>query len=155
MRGRKPGDFHPDDFRFEVTTSALFSDGDDVADFNSLLDGEYIDGTQYHGLAGDDDVTLANDAAVAAAAGFVPGPLFDAGDGNDIIHTGAGTNPGNFTYDLVYAGQGDDTIYLEAGYVRARGDAGPDTSYSSITTPARRRSPSCMTSAATRAIWST
>ena len=50
VRGRRPDDFHPDDFRFEVTTLPLFTETGDVVDFNLVLASDYIDGTQYLAL---------------------------------------------------------------------------------------------------------
>ncbi len=128
VRGRKPDDFHPDDFRFEVTTPPLFTEGTDVVDFNAILAGDYIEGTQYHGLDGDDDVTLANTAATAAAAGYVPGTQFDAGGGNDIVRGGA-------LDDNIAGGAGNDEIFAGSGFDSISGGSGDDRIYVEDLTP--------------------
>jgi|GEM_PF-2046212 len=119
IRGRKPDDFHADDFRFEVSTPPLFTEDHNVVDFNLLQSGEYIDGTQYHGLGGDDVVTLATDTVAALATGFVAGTVFDAGDGNDTVFGGA-------MDDIIEGGAGNDTIYAGTGFDTLSGGAGND-----------------------------
>lgn len=122
----------------EVTdTPALFTAGVDVVDFNTVLAGTYLDGTQYDGLDGDDTVTLANSAAAAAAAGFVVGTAFNAGEGNDTVNGGAlddvingdGGNDilnGATGADTIDGGSGDDTITVQDAGDTLDGGAGVD-----------------------------
>jgi VCBS repeat-containing protein len=97
----------------------LFTAGDDVADFNSILAGSYRAGTQYDALAGNDTVILPGNAAEAAEAGFVIGTAFHAGDGQNTIFGGA-------LDDIVIGGNGADTIDGGAGNDTLSGGAGDD-----------------------------
>jgi len=94
--------------------SALFTDNNDTVDFNSVLAGTYIDGTQYDALAGD-DVVILPDIANAAAAGFVIGTLFDGGEGDDTITGGDGNDliNGSFGSNTLNGMGGDDTFVLD------------------------------------------
>ncbi len=125
----------------EITGSpALFTSGDDTVDFNTVLASTYQDGTQYDGLDGNDTVTLANDAAAAAAAGYVEGTAFNAGAGddtvnggalNDIINGDAGNDVlnGGTGVDVLNGGDDDDRLILEDINVgdTVDGGAGNDT----------------------------
>ncbi|MEZ5744658.1 MAG: hypothetical protein R3D89_13280 [Sphingomonadaceae bacterium] len=120
IHGRKPGDLHPDDFRFETTANPLFDDEDNTVDFNLLNVGDYDDGTQYEALAGDDVVFLAVSQAAADAAGYDPLVMFDGGAGNDTIIGGA-------LDDRASGGEGDDYFDLGDGRNTALGNDGDDT----------------------------
>ena len=63
----------------------LFTAGDDVVDFNTVVAGAYINGTQFDALGGDDTIILPADATEAAQAGFVAGVPFRTGDGNNTV----------------------------------------------------------------------
>ncbi|MFY0615439.1 MAG: hypothetical protein JXQ99_28175 [Hyphomicrobiaceae bacterium] len=97
----------------------MFSAGDDTVDFNSITAGSYPDGTQYDALAGNDDVTLANTAAAATAAGYVAGTVFNAGDGDDTV-TGGDLD------DEIHGGVGNDILIGGRGFNILRGGAGND-----------------------------
>ena len=86
----------------------LFTKNADTVDFNTVVAGTYINGTQYDALGGDDIVMLAANGAAAAAAGFDPTHPFHGGDGNDTI-TGGGLD------DKIDGGDGQDTINSNAG----------------------------------------
>lgn len=102
-----------------VDPAPLFSAGNDVVDFNSVVAGSYAAGSQYDGLAGNDTVILADSAAAATAAGFDPLQTFQAGDGNDVV-------TGGVLDDLIDAGIGDDTVTGGAGADTLNGGAGRD-----------------------------
>ncbi|MCP5084534.1 MAG: calcium-binding protein [Alphaproteobacteria bacterium] len=115
----------------------LFTENNDTFDFNTVIAGTYEDGTQYDGLGGDDTVILANDAAAAAAAGYVVGTAFNAGTGNDtvtggtlddIINGDAGNDVlnGGTGADTLNGGDDDDTIIVADGGDAIDGGAGID-----------------------------
>ncbi|MEM7303205.1 MAG: calcium-binding protein [Pseudomonadota bacterium] len=128
---------------FDIISSgpdSLFTANADVVDFNTVVAGSYLDGTQYDGLAGDDTVVLANSAAAAAAAGFVVGTAFNAGDGNDTVTGGALDNiingdagndtiSGGLGLDVLDGGAGDDLLILDDIAVgdMVEGGSGNDT----------------------------
>ncbi len=109
----------------ELTGSpGLFTSVDDTVDFNTVVAGSYTDGTQYDGLDGNDTVTLANDVAAAAAAGYVVGTAFNAGAGDDTVNGGAlddiiNGDAGNDVLnggtgvDVLNGGDDDDRLILE------------------------------------------
>ena len=125
----------------ELTGSpGLFTNGDDTVDFNTVVAGTYQDGTQYDGLDGNDTVTLADNAAAAAAAGFVVGTAFNAGAGDDtvtggalddVINGDAGNDVlnGGTGVDMLNGGDDDDRLILEDINVgdSVDGGAGDDT----------------------------
>lgn len=130
-------DLDEDDFIFETSTSDLFTANADVVDFNTIVAGDYIDGTQYDALDGDDIVTLATNAAEAAEAGFVVGTAFNAGAGNDtviggtlddVINGDAGDDviEGGAGADTLNGGDDDDTIIIADGGDAVDGGAGTD-----------------------------
>jgi Ca2+-binding RTX toxin-like protein len=99
----------------------LFTANNDVVDFNHIVAGSYLAGSQYDTLAGDDTVTLPIDAAAAAAAGYNPVQTeFHAGSGNDIIEGGGLT-------DTIYGDSGNDIIHGGGGNDRLFGTGGSDT----------------------------
>jgi len=105
-------DLHADDFEFETSVAGLFTDNADTVDFNAVNAGDYVDGTQYDALDGNDVVTLAADAAAAANAGYVVGTAFNAGMGDDEV-TGGTLNDeinGDAGDDTLVGGGGDDTL---------------------------------------------
>jgi len=57
----------------------LFTPDPDTVDFNTVVAGTYIDGTQYDALESDDVVTLFDDAGEAAEAGYDLSIAFRAG----------------------------------------------------------------------------
>jgi hemolysin type calcium-binding protein len=102
---------------FEIRLSSpilppLFTANADTIDFNSIVAGSYASGTQYDALAGADNVTLPIDAAAATAAGFSPGTIFHAGDGNDTVSGGtlADNVLGDAGNDVLSGGAGNDTL---------------------------------------------
>ncbi|MGD9650716.1 MAG: type I secretion C-terminal target domain-containing protein [Dongiaceae bacterium] len=117
---------------------ALFTPNDDVVNFNLIQNGSYLAGTQYDALAGNDQVVLPNDAAAAAASGYVVGTAFHGNDGNDSI-TGGSLNDiifgdngddqifGNDGDDTLHGGNGNDSIDGGSGNDLINGDAGNDT----------------------------
>ena len=78
------------EIRLEPTSGAppLFTINSDIVDFNQVVAGSYLAGSQYDALAGNDRVTLASDLAAATAAGYDPARAFHGGDGNDIVSGG-------------------------------------------------------------------
>lgn len=112
-------DLHADDFLFETTSAGLFSNNDDTVDFNAVTAGDYVDGTQYDALDGNDVVTLAADATAAANAGYVVGTAFNAGLGNDEVIGGS-------LDDEINGGDGDDTLSGGSGDDTLNGGAGND-----------------------------
>jgi len=107
----------------------LFTTGIDVVDFNTTVAGSYLPGTQYDALGGNDEVTLPNDAAAAAAAGYTVGQPFSGGDGNDTIN-GSGlddTADGGNNDDTLIGGSGNDTITGGKGRDSLEGQAGNDS----------------------------
>ena len=97
----------------------LFTAGDDVVDFNTVVAGSYRAGTQYDALDGNDTVILPGSAAEAAAAGFAAGTAFRTGDGQNTV-IGGGLN------DIVVGGNGSDTIDGGAGNDTLSGGGGND-----------------------------
>lgn len=117
----------------------LFTDAADIVDFNTVLVGDYVAGTQSNALAGDDVVILPQDRAAADAAGYEISSfsIFRAGDGNDIViggglndrvEGGAGDDQidGNGGRDRLEGGDGNDILTGGAGADRLYGDAGAD-----------------------------
>ena len=113
----------------------LFTENSDTVDFNAVVAGTYLAGTQYDGLGGDDTVTLASNAAAAAVAGFVVGTAFNAGEGNDtitggalddIINGDAGNDVlnGGTGIDILNGGADDDHLILEDANVGDTVDGG-------------------------------
>jgi hypothetical protein len=98
----------------------LFTISNDVVDFNQVNAGTYQSGSQYNALAGNDTVTLAVDAAAAAAAGFDPAQTFNGGDGKDVV-TGGTLN------DLVSGGSGNDVSHGGGGNDTLAGDGSADS----------------------------
>src|SRR6185436_2705889 len=90
----------------------LFTAGDDTIDFNLILAGSYLAGSQYDALAGNDTVALPTNAAAATAAGFDSKQIFHGGDGNDAI-TGGTLNDaiaGDIGNDTLRGGSGNDSL---------------------------------------------
>jgi Ca2+-binding RTX toxin-like protein len=122
---------------FAIVSNPLFTDNDDTVDFNSVVAGDYVDGTQYHAGDGNDTVVLANDAAAAAAAGYVVSTAFRGGDGDDTI-TGGGLDDeihgdddndtliGGGGGDTLSGGDGNDDLYGKTGSDVLNGGAGDD-----------------------------
>jgi Ca2+-binding RTX toxin-like protein len=104
----------------EETATALFTVKADDVDLNHVSAGDYHDGTQYDAGNQNDFVTLPEDEAAAANAGFVPGTLFLAGNGNDTVI-------GGDLADLVDGGSGDDLLSGGAGDDTLVGGNGADT----------------------------
>ena len=106
----------------EPLSDPLFTQNDDPVDFDDVVAGDYLDGTQYDALDGDDTVSLASDASEAAEAGFTPGTEFHAGAGNDTI-IGRGLD------DNIHGDAGDDTLTGNGGNDTLAGGDGNDTLY--------------------------
>ncbi len=97
----------------------LFTTGDDLVDFNSIVAGSYRAGTQYEALDGNDTVFLPGSADEAAEAGFAVGTAFHTGDGQNIVI-------GRSLNDTVIGGSGSDTINGGAGDDTLSGEGGND-----------------------------
>jgi hypothetical protein len=107
----------------------LFTSANDVIDFNQVVAGTYLAGSQYNALAGDDTVTLPIDAAAAAAAGFDPAQTFSGGDGKDVV-TGGTLNDrisGGSGNDILLGGAGNDTLNGDSNADKLDGGAGNDS----------------------------
>jgi uncharacterized delta-60 repeat protein len=104
----------------EVVVTPLFTNGDDLVNFNSVVSGGYTAGTQYDALGGNDVVTLAGTLAAAATAGYDSTLAFHGGAGNDTI-TGGGLN------DTIYGDANNDTLIGAAGNDALNGGKGNDT----------------------------
>jgi Ca2+-binding RTX toxin-like protein len=102
--------------------NGLFTNGNDVVDFATVVAGSYQAGTQYAAGAGDDVVHLAGTAAAASAAGYDPALAFDGGLGNDTIIGGA-------LNDWIKGGDGNDVLDGGAGSDKMEGGLGDDTYY--------------------------
>ena len=100
--------------------SPLFTANGDVVDFNQVIAGAYLAGSQYDALAGNDTVTLPFDEAAATKAGYAAAQTFSGGDGADSI-TGGTLN------DLVSGGAGTDFVNGGAGNDLLNGDGSGDT----------------------------
>ena len=92
----------------------LFTETTDTVDFNAVVAGTYIDGTQYDSLGGDDLVTLPSNSSAALAAGLDPTQTFHGGAGNDTINGGglADIIDGGPGQDNIAGGTGDDQITM-------------------------------------------
>jgi len=110
------------------TFNPLFTENDDIVDFNLLTVGDYTDGTQYNGLDGDDTVYLPQDEEAANQAGYVIGSVFSAGAGNDTVYGGSLDDNinGNDGRDTLHGGDGNDTLSGGEGRDTLYGDAGDD-----------------------------
>ena len=107
------------------TLPPLFTEGtNDPVDFDNVVAGTYLDGTQNEAYDGDDIVTLASSLAAAAAAGYDPLQVFHAGGGNDTL-IGRGLDDllagdagddflsgGGGRFDQLDGGEGNDTITI-------------------------------------------
>ena len=120
----------------------LFTAGNDVVDFNTVVAGTYVNGTQFDALGGDDTIILPANATAAARAGYVAGVPFRTGDGNntviggalgDIVIGGAGTDTidGGGGNDTLFGGAGDDLLTGGSGEDRVDGGDGNDTFFGS------------------------
>lgn len=103
----------------------LFTPQNDDVDFATVVAGTYLDGTQYAALGGDDRVVLADDLAAAAAAGYDPALVFDAGSGADTV-IGGGLS------DTVDGGGGDDSLDGGAGGDVLIGNGGADAIFGGL-----------------------
>lgn len=101
-----------------ATGNLLFTAGNDTINFNAVLAEDYLAGTQYDALAGNDVVTLP-DIANASAAGFVIGTAFAGGTGNDTLNGGDGN-------DVLLGANGDDSLTGNTGNDTLTGGPGND-----------------------------
>ena len=106
----------------------LFSENADTVVFDNVTAGNYIDGTQYAALGGNDIVNLPTDAAEAAEAGYVVGTAFDGGAGNDQLVGGDldDTLIGGDGNDALIGNDGNDTLIGGDGQDSLRGGLGDD-----------------------------
>jgi Ca2+-binding RTX toxin-like protein len=107
----------------------LFTVNADIVDFNQVVAGSYLAGSQYDALAGNDTVTLPIDAAAASVAGYDPTKTFVGGDGNDAI-TGGNLNnalSGGNGNDFLGGGGGGDTLTGGSNADTLDGGAGNDS----------------------------
>ncbi len=118
-----------DIFMLTVNLPPLFTENADVVDFNSVVAGTYLDGTQYDALGGDDTVTLPSNAGAAASAGYDPAQTFLAGDGSDVVIGGNldDTVDGGAGNDTLTGGNGTDTLLGGSGDDSLDGGGGADT----------------------------
>jgi Ca2+-binding RTX toxin-like protein len=107
----------------------LFTSGDDTVDFNAVVAGAYLAGSQYDALGGNDTVTLPVDAAAASNAGYDPTKTFNANDGNDHIIGGTlnDTILGGNGNDILEGGDGNDILTGGNNSDKLFGGAGNDT----------------------------
>jgi len=99
--------------------ASLFTPENDEVNFNSVVAGTYLEGTQFNAGDGDDVVTLANTQAQALVAGFDTSRTFEGGFGNDRIIGGS-------LNDSVNGGGDDDVIFGLDGNDTLSGGAGDD-----------------------------
>jgi Ca2+-binding RTX toxin-like protein len=106
----------------------LFTVHPDSVDFNGVKAGSYLGGTQYDTDNQDDFVILPSDADEAAEAGFLPGILFLANNGNDTVIGGTLGDlvDGGNGEDLLIGGGGDDSLFGGTGRDTLIGGAGDD-----------------------------
>jgi len=88
-------------------------------DFNTVVAGTDLPGTQYDALGGNDTVILPSNAAEAAEAGYAVGTAFHTGDGHKTVIGGS-------LDDIIMGGSGSDTIDGGAGNDTLSGGAGDD-----------------------------
>jgi Ca2+-binding RTX toxin-like protein len=106
----------------------LFTHQADSVDFNGVSSDDYLDGTQYDALSGNDYVILPDSAAEASEAGYAPGTLFFANSGDDTVLGGAMADliDGGNGRDQVYGGEGGDTLFGGNGLDTLFGGEGND-----------------------------
>ena len=97
----------------------LFTQFNDVVDFNDLAPGKYAPASFYQALKGNDIVDLPADQATAIALGYDPLKIFDGDSGNDSI-TGGALN------DLIMGDVGNDTLLGALGDDGLTGGSGND-----------------------------
>lgn len=83
--------------------SPLFDDDMNNINFDSIIKGTYVEGTQYNALGGNDVVNMPSSILIAEQAGFIVGSTFHAGDGHDRIY-------GNGLDDTIVGDSGDDFL---------------------------------------------
>ena len=107
----------------------LFTAGNDIVDFNQVVAGAYLAGSQYNALTGNDTVTLPADAIEAAQAGYDSSITFDGGDGNDFITGGALNDSisGGNANDTIQGAGGNDTLTGGGNADKLDGGAGNDS----------------------------
>jgi len=104
----------------EPVIGPLFTNQADSVDFNTVLVGDYVDGTQHDARGGDDTVILPQDQAAADASGYKPPFLFfQAGRGDDTVI-------GGDLADAVNGGRGDDFLSGGGGNDILNGNADDD-----------------------------
>jgi serralysin len=104
---------------------------------NDKLTDTGADGNSVLGGAGNDTITVGQDAVVAAGDGNDTvtangdGAIVDAGKGNDVLHGGAGSQSlsGGDGNDSLYGGTGNDSLYGGKGNDVLYGNSGNDTLY--------------------------
>lgn len=97
----------------------LFTQFNDVVDFNDLTPGKYAPASFYQALKGNDTVHLPADQATAGALGYDALKIFDGDSGNDSI-TGGALN------DLIMGDVGNDTLLGSMGDDGLAGGVGND-----------------------------
>jgi Ca2+-binding RTX toxin-like protein len=103
------------------TLPPLFTSGNDVVDFQNVVAGSYLAGSQYHAGDGNDTVTLPNSSAVDMSSGYNPVvSAFHGDNGNDIISGGA-------LNDVIYGDSGNDRLLGGGGNDKLFGGNGTDT----------------------------
>lgn len=106
----------------------LFTGDDDTVNFNNVLSGSYLEGTQYDALEGDDNVILASTEEQALEAGFDPNLTFNGLSGNDRI-IGGDLNDlidGGDDNDELFGFDGNDTLAGGSGNDEINGGLGND-----------------------------
>jgi Ca2+-binding RTX toxin-like protein len=105
--------------QYPSSAPPLFTTGNDTVDFNQVVAGAYLAGSQYDALAGNDTVALPIDVAAATAAGYSPSQTFNGGDGHDFI-------AGGTLNDTISGGNGNDTVQGAAGNDTLTGGSNSD-----------------------------
>jgi Ca2+-binding RTX toxin-like protein len=113
---------------------------------DGLSDGGTTDGARVWGQAGDDRITVGEDAIAHAGDGndnvqsVGPHALLDGGKGNDVVSGGDGhqelyggdgndTIYGSYDNDTLYGGKGNDVLYGNTGKDVLYGNSGNDKLY--------------------------
>lgn len=102
----------------------LFDDADNVVNFATVQKGNYLEGTQYNALDGNDIVYLAKSAFEASEADYDLNAIFYGGNGDDQVYGDTDYwNPINYKID---GGSGNDHLVTNYGDNMLWGGDGDD-----------------------------
>lgn len=124
---------------------ALFDANDNQVNISGVKKGNYLEGTQYDALEGDDIVFLPKDVISAEQAGYNLAHVFYGNEGNDQIYVqnsfgnsidykidgGAGDDRilSNYGNDTLWGGEGNDQLFGESHHDTLFGGEGQDKLY--------------------------